>query len=344
MLGISVYFKDLDVEYLKEAAQCGAKYVFTSLHIPEEDYSDLDQKLPLFLDTCQQLGLQVVPDVSPVTFDKLKVETGNYHRLKEMGFQSLRLDYGFDNYETVKQLQKDFYLMLNASVVNKEYLDGAIKAGVDMTKIVLTHNFYPRKETGLGIEAFNHKNKVFKEYGLTIQAFICGDVLKRFPLYEGLPTLECHREKNPLCAAVELIHDCGIKDVLIGDSKASIETLRSIHSYMEDKKLYIKAHLDKGYQYLYDQEIQIRKDQAEQVIRLAVPRVSDVEVYHNTRRPRGSITMQNALTGRYSGEIHLNKIDMGMDARVNVIGFIHPEYVELLNYIDHDTTIIFKKL
>ena len=39
MLGISVYFQDLDYDYLEKAAKVGAKYIFTSLHIPEEDYS-----------------------------------------------------------------------------------------------------------------------------------------------------------------------------------------------------------------------------------------------------------------------------------------------------------------
>ena len=37
MLGISVYFQDLNLKYLEEAKKCGAKYVFTSLHIPEEN-------------------------------------------------------------------------------------------------------------------------------------------------------------------------------------------------------------------------------------------------------------------------------------------------------------------
>lgn len=344
MLGISVYFQDLDIEYLKKAAQCGAKFVFTSLHIPEEDYSDLGTKLPLFLKTCQQCGLQVVPDISPVTFEKLNVEKGDYHHLKEMGFTSLRLDYGFDDYEIIKELQKDFYLMLNASVVNQAYLDGAIAAGVNMNKLALTHNFYPRKETGLGLKAFNKRNEIFKSYGMTVQAFVCGDVLKRFPVYEGLPTLECHRDKHPLCAAVELVHECGIKDVLIGDSKASIETLRSINAYMESKTLHIKAHLEADFKHLYGQVIKVRKDQPEQVVRLAMPRVAGVEVFHNTLRPKGSITMQNKLAGRYGGEVHLNKIDMEMDARVNVIGFIHPEYVELLDYIDDDTTICLERL
>ena len=35
MLGISVYFQDYDENYLKKAAQAGAKYVFTSLQIPD---------------------------------------------------------------------------------------------------------------------------------------------------------------------------------------------------------------------------------------------------------------------------------------------------------------------
>ena len=48
MLGISVYFQDLDLHYLQEAKKCGVKYVFTSLQIPEEDYTSLDEKLPFF--------------------------------------------------------------------------------------------------------------------------------------------------------------------------------------------------------------------------------------------------------------------------------------------------------
>ena len=49
MLGISVYFQDLDEQYIKTCAQIGIQYVFTSLHIPEEDYSQLDKKLPQFI-------------------------------------------------------------------------------------------------------------------------------------------------------------------------------------------------------------------------------------------------------------------------------------------------------
>lgn len=57
MLGISIYFKDYDPQYLKDAAAAGAKYIFTSLQIPEEDYLHLDQVLPDFLELCRKLDI-----------------------------------------------------------------------------------------------------------------------------------------------------------------------------------------------------------------------------------------------------------------------------------------------
>lgn len=344
MLGISVYFQDLDLDYLEKAKECGAEYVFTSLHIPEEDYSDLNEKLPLFLKTCHNLGLKVVPDVSPVTFEKLQIKDKDYLKLKEMGFEALRLDYGFDDYKIIKELQKDFYLMLNASVVTKDYIEGAKQAGVNLDKIALTYNFYPLTGTGLSLKAFNDKNKVFTEYGLTTQAFVCGDVLKRFPLYEGLPTVEKHRIQNPFVAAVELIHKCNVKDIFIGDSKASIKTLRNIQDYMDKKIMRIPCHLEKDFEYLYDKEIKVRKDQSETLIRLLLPRTENIPVYHNTIRRQGSIIMENVLAGRYSGEVHIAKRDLPFEARSNVIGFIHPEYIELLQEIDGTTTLVFERL
>lgn len=344
MLGISVYFQDLDLSYLEEAAKCGAKYVFTSLHIPEEDYSTLPEKLPLFLDACKQYGLSVVPDVSPVTFEKLGIQANDYGKLKEMGFQALRLDYGFDDYEVIKTLLQDFHLMLNASVVDEAYITGALAAGVNFSKITLTHNFYPHQETGLGFAYFMQKNEVFRKYGLRIQAFVCGDELKRFPLYEGLPTVEKHRNMHPYVAAVELMNVCGVEDVIIGDSKAKIETLRMIQRYMEDHTMIIKAHFEPGYEYFYEGSYASRKDLSEHVIRITTPRIADVPIYHNTLRPRGAITMDNRLFGRYGGEVQLLKKDFDVDARVNVIGYIHPEFIDLLDYVDRDTKIVFEKM
>lgn len=54
--------------------------------------------------------------------------------------------------------------------------------------------------------------------------------------------------------------------------------------------------------------------------------------------------MQNKLAQRYSGEVSLIKSNLHFEARSNVIGFISPEYVKLLDFIDSNTKIIFRRL
>lgn len=42
----------------------------------------------------------------------------------------------------------------------------------------------------MGWDDFKRRNWLFKELDLRTQAFVPGDEIKRFPLYEGLPTVE----------------------------------------------------------------------------------------------------------------------------------------------------------
>ena len=88
----------------------------------------------------------------------------------------------------------------------------------------------------------------------------------------------------------------------------------------------------------------MRKDLSEIIIRLALPRKPDIEVFHSTLRHRGYIVMENQLAGRYSGEVHIIKENLPFESRINTIGFIHPEYIDIIDYIDIDTTIVLERL
>lgn len=342
MLGISTYLADLDTEYLENAAEIGAKYVFTSLHIPEEDFSDIDQKLPLLLETCEKNGLLLVPDVSPVTFEKLGIAAGNMRELSKLGIKAVRLDYGFEDIEQLKQLQKDFYVLLNASVVDREFLTEAKKSGVDFTHLKVAHNFYPKTDTGLSEIYFSELNKKFIDFDLDILAFVPGDKLKRFPLYQGLPTIEKHRGRHPFVSAVELIYKFKITDVMIGDSLAELSTLKMIQEYMDNKVLTLPVCFDRSEdKKLYNQSFSVRKDMAEKVIRLVVPRIPKIAIGKTLMRNRGTITIENQLGGRYSGEIQICKEQLPFSPTTNVLGFIHPDFIDLIDYVDHDTTILF---
>lgn len=342
MLGISVYFKDFEMDYLEGAARQGAKIVFTSLHIPEDNINDIKKNLSSLIKKCKELNLLLVPDISPRTFEKLDLKSNDIEGLKQLGFNAIRLDFGFDSPQKIAELQNDFIVMLNASTVDKTYLIECESTGVNLQKLILTHNFYPHKNTGLDEITFLEKNQTFVNMGMRIQAFVCGDDLKRYPLYEGLPTLEKHRGLNPYVAAVELIKKYHISEIIIGDSKAKLETLRYINDYMEKGIITIKAFLENGYEYLFDEEISIRKDSGK-LIRLIKPRVPNITTYHTLARGKGAITIDNKLYGRYSGEISIVKEDLESDSRVNVIGYIHPEYIPLLSYIDDSISIKFVK-
>lgn len=344
MLGISVYFKDLDYDYLQECANLGVKFVFTSLHIPEEDYSNIRSQLPALIAKCHQFGLEIVPDISPVTFEKLAIKNQDFNQLKALGIKALRLDYGFDDVENLAKLMFDFKLFLNASVVSPMFIDECKQAGIDLQQVVFMHNFYPRIDTGLSDQAFRTKNKLLHQLGLRTQAFVCGDELKRFPLYEGLPTLEKHRSQHPYVAAVELLSEYKVTDIMIGDSKAKKETLNFIKTYIEDNVISLKVHLDDTYNYLYNQLYDYRQDGTEYTIRLSVPRSNNVEIYNNGVRRRGSITIDNRLMGRYSGEVQLLLEELPLDARVNVIGFIHPDFIDVIKYRKPQTKIKFVKM
>lgn len=344
MLGISSYFRDFDAGYLRRAAACGAKIVFTSMQMPEQDYSKVKEDLACLVETCRASGLTLVPDISPVTLGLLDVPQGGYGRLAAMGFDTIRLDYGFNDFELVRVLQETFALVLNASTASDSYLDEAEAAGIDLSRITLMHNFYPHTDSGLALDSLARKNARFHERGLRVQAFVPGDVLKRFPLYEGLPTVERHRGASPYVAAVELVKRAHVDDVIIGDSRASERVLRSIADYLDGGRLTLHCHFREGFEDLWGTETRCRKDESEAVVRLLLPRRDGVEPAYVLDRLRGSIVMDNRLAARYSGEVSLVKRDLPVSPRANVIGFVDPSEAVLLDCVDADDVIALERL
>ncbi|MGK0537375.1 MupG family TIM beta-alpha barrel fold protein, partial [Bacillus sp. 'calajunan'] len=83
---------------------------------------------------------------------------------------------------------------------------------------------------GLATSFLQKQNEYLHECGIKTMAFIPGVGEKRGPLCEGLPTLEKHRNMRPLEAYLELVQECGVDKVLIGDISGSIESVQEIAS------------------------------------------------------------------------------------------------------------------
>ena len=343
MLGISVYFSDLDYDYIEYAAKHGAKYIFTSLHIPEEDLSNLDQDLPLFLERCKELNIDLIPDISPLTFEKLKLKNNDIKGLKDLGFKYLRLDFGFEDVNDVVELSNHFKIVLNASTINEQYLIDCQNAGLDLKAMYVMHNFYPKKETGLPLDYFKNLNEIFVRYGFNTMAFVPGDHIKRLPRYEGLPTLEKHRALNPYVSAVELIKTCNITDILIGDNQAHHDTLKYISDYMSNGIMNVPVIMNAGSESMLNEIMEVRNDLSEDLVRLKTQRFPDasIPIKNNNERKKGTITLDNKLAGRYSGEIQIMKHDLPYDPASNIIAWIHPNFTGLIDFMDSDIKIRF---
>ena len=324
MIGISFYLNDpLAEERIERAGKMGVKRAFTSLHIPEES-GDLAGRAMVLLQCAKDAGIEVYADVSLKTPGHLGLDS--LFDLKSLGVSGLRLDDFFEN-ELIVELAKEFKLALNASILFEEDVRALLDGGLKANQLLAWHNFYPRIETGLSDWFFQSQNELFGKYGIPVSAYIPGDGEKRGPLFEGLPTLEEHRDMDPFLAALELFH-FGVEDVYIGDPEVSEELLRKLINFDRDDCVEIVIE---GFQ---EGEFKLRPDFSRDVRRFMDTRSVDAVVPENTtERWMGSITRDNDSYGRYRGEIQITLCDLPADERVNVVGKVVEEDIVLLSYL-----------
>ncbi|AQX54288.1 MupG family TIM beta-alpha barrel fold protein [Priestia flexa] len=323
MIGISFYLNDQFAEQrIMEASKKGVKRAFTSLHIPEET-GHLAQKAKHLLQVAKQHEMEVYADVSKHT--PIHLQIPQLEDLVTLGVTGIRLDDGFE-VEDIIYLSQFFKLAVNASTVSESFLTALVTAGIEANQLVGWHNFYPRRETGLDEVFFRQQNHMFFQQQIPVIAFVAGQKEKRGPLFEGLPTLEQHRTTNTLLAAVCLVEE-GISSIYIGDPEFNEEIVNALADWNKHRILTLRMVTETLPACTY----QLRPDRSRDVVRLQGTRTSQsIKPSQTIRRPRGTITMDNERYGRYQGEVHIGLNDLPADERVNVIGHIHPEDIELL--------------
>ncbi len=323
MLGISVYagmdnkVEDI-IDYIDRASKLGIKTVFSSAHIPEVD-ENFERDFETILEECSKRDMTTIIDISKGYFDRLDIE--------KYKIDYLRLDYGFTIKEAALMSQKyGFGISVNATTFSEEQIKDFKKYGGDINKINACHNFYPRKGTGISEELFIEKNKLFNQYGVKTMAFIPSNHIRRGPVYEGLPTMEMHREILPIVSAQHLL-DLGVDYVVIGDAMASDKELKDLSLIKEDLKL-IPLKINKD---LSDIELDLlkeihtnREDPGAFAIRSQESRLikkGKISPKNNDLpRKKYSVTIDNEGYGRYEGELEILLESLETDSRINVVG------------------------
>ncbi|MED2184960.1 DUF871 domain-containing protein [Bacillus wiedmannii] len=341
MIGVSIYLSKERVkkqeEWLKVAKENGFSSIFTSLHIPEDDPGTYKELIQILGKQALENDMELMVDVSPKSLHHLGMTYENVEELLDWGITGLRMDYGITPKEIVRVSHK-MKVALNASTITDSFWKELIIENIKVENVEAWHNFYPRPETGLAKSFLQKQNEYLHECGIKTMAFIPGDGEKRGPLCEGLPTLEKHRNMRPLEAYLELVQDCGVDKVLIGDISGSIESVQEIASASRGIiPLRYKSFIcDKEALKVVERVHTNRLDPARDVIRSVESREGNkviLQPMHTIARKKGSITIDNELYGRYAGEMQVATHDLPKDEKVNVVGMVVEEDLSLLPHV-----------
>lgn len=353
MLGISVFLNepitDKTKNYINLAKKMGANGIFSSIHIPENDCAVYKERLTELGKISKALNLNLMIDISQDALNKAGFSFENLSKLKEIGVTGLRMDYGIPS-EIIAKASNEITVALNASTLTNEFINELKEHNANFSSFEMWHNYYPREDTGLDNEFFLSKNKFLKSEGFKVVAFIPGDKILRGPIFKGLPTIEDHRETTSYFSFIDMISNYLVDNVYIGDPEVSLQTFEKISRWIETKTIELNCTIlekDLTIKNFVLGLHQNRPDFSKKVIRSANARFSKIPFIkpnNNIERKIGSITLDNASYGRYTGEIQICKENLASDSRVNVIGSITKEDIPLLSLIKSDTKFELKEV
>ena len=339
MFGKSIYLSDWKKN--RFIIEENVDIYFTSLHIMEEFSKDYEKRAKELLEHLKKAGKKVMADISSRGLEQL-----GYNSLEDFALQTgvdvIRCDFGIKEEDMLKA-SKHCALAVNASTLDYKIAAKLREAGAEVWAV---HNFYPRPETGLDEDFFRERNRCLKELGIKTAAFITGDIGKRGPLQEGLPTLESHRTLLPYLQYLQMKETYQMDMVLVGDPGLSEEQMKLIERKKQEDVISVPVRLDKKYQHLYGKVWTIREDSPKWIARLNESRGyaaigKKIEAENCVERTAGSITIDNEKYLRYSGEIQVVREDLKADNRVNVIGEIQMEYKEILGNLKKTAKMVF---
>lgn len=339
MFGISVFLgEDLNEQtkqYIYQMNDNGFTGIFSSLHIPEDDVRLYRQRLAVLSAVAKEREMELMIDISGEALNKIGLSFERPDEILATGITGLRMDYAIEN-PVIAKLSHHLKVALNASTITEKDFNELKAHNANFNNMEAWHNYYPRPETALGKFDFTLKNSWLKELGFRVMAFVPGNQELRGPLFEGLPTLEKHRGIHPLAAAVELLEECQVEDVYIGDPQIDVKTMKQFSHYFTTASILLFAEPSAATKYfsLITGKHENRLDSAELVVRSADARFrepTEILPESPTTRKKGTVTIDNQNYGRYMGEIQLPLIDLPSDEKVNVVGSICEEDLALID-------------
>ncbi len=349
-LGISIYPEkttdELIYNYIDVASKYGFSRIFSCLLSVDDTKENIKNKFKKINNYAKEKGFEIIVDVSPKVFDELGISYKDLSFFKEIGADGLRLDMGFTGSEESLMTfnKQDLKIEINMSN-NTNYIDTIIDYMPNKDNLIACHNFYPHRYSGLNFEHFMKCTERFNKYGLRTAAFITSQNENTFgpwPVTEGLPTLELHRNLPVDVQAKHLIALGNINDIIISNCYPSEEEMKKLGSMRKDMvtfDLELVGGVPEIEQKILFEEMHFnRGDFSDNLIRSTQSRVKYKG--HNFKLfnapeiiKRGDVVIESSEYGHYAGELQIALSDMKNSGKSNVVGHIKEEEIFILDYI-----------
>lgn len=349
-LGISIYpehsTKEKDFAYMELAAKYGFNRIFTCLLSVNEPKAIIMEKFSEFMNKAHALGFTVAVDTNPEVFKHLGATPLDIKPFADMAVDIIRLDGPFSDRDNIAITHNTYGIQIEFNGSSNMALDLLMERGANKHNMIVCHNFYPQKYTGLGWKKFIEFTDKYKNLGLSVSAFVSSNNKNTFgpwPVYEGLPTCEMHRGLPIELQVKHLLATNKIDDILIGNACAGEDELMAI-SQLDKTKTTFKLELTDGVtdserNIIYNYTHYGRGDASDYLVRSSVTREDyrtksiSFRKYDKEFFRRGDVIIVNDNLVHYRGELQIIEKDMPNDGQRNFVGRISGQELILLDLL-----------
>lgn len=234
--GVSVYPDLRPLEeirtYLRQAASFGCTRVFSSMFSVEGTNEEIIAYFKDLIKAAHEVNMKVSLDVNPQFLSKLGVSPDDLSLFADIGCDILRMDLSYGKEKDLILCRNPYGIRIqfNASMGIEEELKYMKENGITGEQLLLGHNFYPQRYTGLKWQSFLDTNAALKKYGYPIDAFIASHNENTHGVWDardGLPTVERMRDYEA-DLAYRILEAVGVDCILFGNAYASEEEFEAI--------------------------------------------------------------------------------------------------------------------
>lgn len=352
-LGISVFPEHTTYEkvyeYMHKAGELGYKRVFTCFLSVTESKEELVKNFSEFCKVAHECGLTVSADTNPEVFQHIGATPYDLSVFHEIGLDIIRLDGHFSSTEDTAITRNPYGIKIEYNASGNIAYGNLIETGADQENMCFCSNFFPQRHTGMGLDRYIELTSRYKGAGFRVASFVSSNEENTFgpwPVFDGLPTIEMHRDLPIDLQARHLIAMNLCQDILIGNCFASDAELKALAD-VDLTKITVKADLIDG---LTDTEKAIlsynkhnqRGDCNDLIIRSSSTRVTfkgqSIPARSNEgfTAHRGDILIVNDNLEHYRGELWIVTKDIEVSNEYNLVGKVPAEEQILLDWIKPD--------